>query len=545
MRKFDIFGSDCINIINYEFGIVHVPTSSLTRYSIGDYGYTVIPKCFGLTDSTSLEASGVARVQNLPNFALRVQGILVGIVDTGIDYRDNIFINADNTTKIVSIWDQTIDSENAYPTDIYYGTEYSRDQINRALQNENPLTIVPSNDDIGHGTFLAGIAAGGEDKKNDFRGVVPDAELVVVKLKKAKNYLKEFFNIPEEALCYQENDIMFGVKYITDVAKKLNRPIALCIGIGTNQGSHDGNGNLEQYLETLGDTIGNAVVIAGGNEGNRGHHYFGEVDQTITYDTVELKVGENEKGFSMELWGHEPNIFSIDILSPRGEYIPRIPARIRESRDITFIFENTIILVDYILITRKAGDELILIRFKNPTPGIWRFRIYAKGDISPRFHIWLPMEKFITEDTLFINPNPDTTITGPGNGIIPISVVAYNHLKGNIYLYSSRGFTRGDKVQPTITAPGVDIFGPIGGKKYTTSSGTSIAAAHTTGVAAMLLEWGILRGNANTIDTFEIKKYLIRGARRNIENTYPNKEWGYGILDIYRVFENLILESEL
>ena len=286
-------------------------------------------------------------------------------------------------------------------------------------------------------------------------------------------------------------------------------------------------------------------MIAGGNEGNRGHHYFGEVDQTITYDTVELKVGENEKGFSMELWGHEPNIFSIDILSPRGEYIPRIPARIRESRDITFIFENTIILVDYILITRKAGDELILIRFKNPTPGIWRFRIYAKGDISPRFHIWLPMEKFITEDTLFINPNPDTTITGPGNGIIPISVVAYNHLKGNIYLYSSRGFTRGDKVQPTITAPGVDIFGPIGGKKYTTSSGTSIAAAHTTGVAAMLLEWGILRGNANTIDTFEIKKYLIRGARRNIENTYPNKEWGYGILDIYRVFENLILESEL
>ena len=255
MRKFDIFGSDCINIINYEFGIVHVPTSSLTRYSIGDYGYTVIPKCFGLTDSTSLEASGVARVQNLPNFALRGQGILVGIVDTGIDYRDNIFINADNTTKIVSIWDQTIDSENAYPTDIYYGTEYSRDQINRALQNENPLTIVPSNDDIGHGTFLAGIAAGGEDKKNDFRGVVPDAELVVVKLKKAKNYLKEFFNIPEEALCYQENDIMFGVKYITDVAKKLNRPIALCIGIGTNQGSHDGNGNLEQYLETLGDTI--------------------------------------------------------------------------------------------------------------------------------------------------------------------------------------------------------------------------------------------------------------------------------------------------
>lgn len=541
LSVFERFQTDCYITVNYQYGVVYVPLDILTRNVLHELRYSNIPNCYGLLDTSVLETTGIKRIQSQPNFLLRGQGVLIGIVDTGIEYTNHVFKNADNTTRIVSIWDQTIESEN-YPEGIFYGTEYSREQINEALQNENPLSVVPTTDDDGHGTFLAGVAAGSQDEENDFSGVVPDAELVIVKLKQAKSYIKDFYRIPEDAVCFQENDIMFGVKYLNDVANRLNRPIAICIGLGSNQGSHDGREILDDYLNYVGDEVGKGIVIAGGNEGNRGHHYYGVIDETTGYDTVELRVGENESGFSMELWGTSPNIYSLDILTPSGEYIPRIQARLGEFRDVNFIFEPTTILIDFQLVEQRTGDELILIRMRNPTPGIWRFRIYANVDIISGFHIWLPMERFITENTFFINPNPDTIVTSPGNARLPITAAAYNHITESLYLYSSRGFTRAERVKPDVTAPGVEVYGPALNDRFTRRSGTSVSASVTTGVVAMLLEWGIIRGNYKNMDTFVISRYLIRGARRNPEQIYPSKEWGYGILDIYNVFLSLISE---
>ena len=527
-----------VHIINFFNAVVHVPVSQITENVIVQMGYSVMPSLFGLISQASLEASGVIRIRNIPNFNLRGQGVLIGILDSGIDYTNPIFINADNTTKIVSIWDQTIFSDN-YPVGMLYGTEYSREQINEALQSDKPLEIVPSTDEVGHGTMLAGIAAGNEVPDSGFYGVAPDAELVVIKLKQAKPYLRKFFRVPLEVPCYQENDILFAFEYMKNIAINLNKPMAMCIALGTSQGAHDGMGTLSNNISFQAQDAGFGIVIAAGNEGNARRHYFGRIDATTGIDTVELFVGDNEPGFSMELWGDSPGLFSIDIQTPTGEYVPRMVPRLDENRDISFIFEQTIIYVDYQIVESQSGDQLILVRFQNPSPGIWRFNVYGGGDLNVGFHIWLPMEGFISENTYFIRSDPNTTILSLGNAQVPITVTAYNIEDDSLYLNASRGYSRTGVIKPEIAAPGMNITSPTLDQGFMEVTGASASAAHITGIAAMLLEWAVVRGNQSTLNTLDMKMFMIRGARRDLDLDYPNRDWGYGILDVFNIFDSL------
>ncbi|HHU73998.1 MAG TPA: S8 family peptidase [Clostridiales bacterium] len=535
---FEQFTDATVHIINNILAIVHVPVSQITESAVSELGYSVMPSLYGIISQASLEASGIQRIRNIPSFDLRGQGVLIGIIDTGVDYTNPIFQYADGTTRIVSIWDQTIVSEDD-PEGFFYGTEFTRDQINSALQSENPFELVATKDEIGHGTMIAGIAAGNEVPERGFSGVAPDAEFVVVKLKPAKKYLKNFFRIPLDALCYQENDILQGIVYLRDVAIRLNRPLAICIALGTSQGAHDGRGTLSNFLSLQAETIGTAVVIAAGNEGNARRHYHGIIDQRVGYDIVELSVAENENNFSMELWGSSPDIFSIDILTPSGEYVPRIDARLDETFEFSFIFESTRIVVDYQMVESQSGDQLILVRFTDPAPGIWQFRVYGRGNLSMEFDIWLPMGNFISSDTFFIRSTPYTTILSLGNARIPITTTAYNMVDDSLYLEASRGFTRIDVIKPEIAAPGVEILAPSLNHDFVRVTGTSPAAAHVTGVAAMLLEWGMVRGNYPSMNSLDMKVFMTRGARRNVNIEYPNRDWGYGILDVFNIFESI------
>lgn len=530
----------CYEDINNIYAVAYLPLALLPDNLLPSYSYSVYPNCFGLMDLDSLEGSGVSRIQSGDYLNLTGEGVLIGVIDTGIDYLHDAFKNRDGTSKIISIWDQTINDTGASPEGFYYGTEYTQDQINIAIESVEPMSIVPSMDENGHGTAIAGIAAGTRNEAQSFSGVAQEAQIVVVKLKQAKEYLKRFFFIPFDADCYQENDIMQGVKYLINVSRRIARPISICIGLGTSQGAHNAQSPLSNYLTTVSSQRGIGITIAGGNEGNRGHHYSATVDPAIGYDTVELNIGPNNPGFSMELWGQSPNIFSIDLFSPTGQYIPRIPARLSETRELNFIFENTRVFVDYELVESQTGGELILIRFQNPMEGIWRFRVYSTINIEPNFHIWLPIHNFLEEGTRFIRPDPYYTLTSPGNTAIPIVTAAYDYRNNGLYIYSSRGYTIDNVVNPTFAAPGVNMIVPSINNAYTTQSGTSISAAFTTGVVAMLLEWGVVRGNQTQMDTLQIKNFLIRGARRDTSVVYPNRDWGYGILDVYNAFSILI-----
>lgn len=537
-RAFDQFPDAAVHIMNAQFAVVYVPVSQLSGRTISQFGYSILPSSYGLNSEISLEASGITRLRRIPVFNLRGAGVMVGFIDTGIDYTNPAFLRSDGTTRIAAIWDQTIESDR-FPETYNYGTEYLSEDINRALDSADPYSIVPSVDEIGHGTMLAGIGAGSEIAGSNFSGVVPDSELIIVKLKQMKLALREFYIIPEGVPAYQENDIMWGVQYVIEVARRLQRPIAICIGLGSSQGSHDGKGALSALLSVAGDFPGVTVSVAGGNEGNMRRHFFSRVDSQIGYSTVELNVGEEEPGFIMELWGRAPNTYSIDILSPAGEYIPRISEGLRVNREINFVFERTRIFLDYQLIESQSGDQLIFMRFLAPTPGIWRFQVYTRGNLEGSFHIWLPMNGFISENTYFIQSDPYTTLTSPGNSLIPITVTAYNPINNNLYQRASRGYTRIDVVKPDFAAPGVNIQAPTLEHGFAEVSGTGAAAAHTAGVTAILLEWGIVRNNYPGIDTVEVKKFLIRGASRSPTQVYPNRDWGYGILDIYNVFDLL------
>jgi subtilisin family serine protease len=544
IRIFDRFPNSTVQIMNDRFAIVYIPIAQLTGRIITQYGYSVLPDCYGLTSARSLEASGVTRLRRLPNFNLRGQGVVIGIIDTGIDYTNPVFLHEDGTSKIISIWDQTIESGS--PPELYnYGTEYSAEMINQALASANPLEVVPSMDLNGHGTMLAGVAAGSESSDGDFEGVVPDADIVVVKLKEAKPIIREFFVIPLDVPAYQENDIMWASQYVIAKARSMERPISICIGLGTSQGSHDGRGALSTQLSVGANFPGVVITVPAGNEGNARRHFYSEIDADIGFSTVGLNVGEGEAGFSMEIWGTSPNTYSIDILSPTGEYIPRISESLRVNRDISFVFEATIIQIDYQMVESSTGDQLILMRFRNPTPGIWRFQVYTRGDLLGSFHVWLPMGDFITDGTYFIQSDPYTTITSPGDSSLPITVTAYNPDNNNLYQRAGRGYTRTGTIKPEFAAPGVNILAPNLEQGCSQVTGTSVAAAHTSGVAAIILDWGFVRGNYPGIDTVEVKKFIIRGAVRNPSITYPNRDWGYGIMDVYNVFDILRTSTQI
>lgn len=520
-----------INRINNQYSTIFIPVSNFTYNSVYKYSYEAIPKCFGLLSSANMQMEQITTIRTLEEQPLHGEGVLIGIIDTGIDYTNPLFLDENKSTRVVSIWDQTIES-GRYPDELFYGTEYTRDEINNALSNENPFSVVPSIDEIGHGTTLAGIAGGHDPNNRDFTGVATQAEFAVVKLKPAKPYLKEFFCIPESAVCYQENDIMMAITYLQQVAISLKRPMVICLGLGSSQGPHLGVCVICDYLMQVNQTTGRSVVVGAGNEGESGHHFFGEVDHSIGYQLVELNVGPNEFGFSMELWGDSPSIFGTEIIGPDGTLVARIPATILKQDTIRLEYGDTVIYVDNEVRVPRVGDSFILLRFCNPKEGVWQFRVFEEGFLNMKFHIWLPIEKFTSTNTYFLTPTPYTTLSIPANAEWIFAVVAYNPVDFSLYTVSSKGFTKANLVKPNVAAPGENMYAPSIGGTFINASGTGIAAAYAAGTVALLFEWGIVRGNYTELNGIDVNRILIRGAYRDPNLIYPNEDWGYGILDL-------------
>ena len=544
-------GTDCIDFVNSTLAVVYVPLSTVTPSTYTSYTYSAVPKLYSLLDVTSMDAAGITPAGELPVLNNQGSGVIVGFVDTGINYTDSLFRNVDGSTRIIGIWDQTnnsdnsnnIENETVKPFSAFsalYGTQYTAEEINLALNSDNPASIVPTRDENGHGTFLASIAAGNRDERAGFSGAAPQASIAMVKLKPAKQYLRDFYLIQDGADAYQENDIMMGVSYLYFLARKYSMPLVVCIPLGTNMGSHMGMSRLGQYLNQVSLSNGSAVITAAGNETGARHHFRAVMDADTDEVTAELRVGEREAGFSMELWAENMGAYTVGFISPTGEVAREISVPLRGENTVSFLLEQTQITVYTQIADVSAGSQFIFMRFENPMSGIWRILIRNSLDIRETFHIWLPVRGFISDETYFLRPDPDTTITDPGNARYPITVTAYDHTKNSIYIHASRGYSLSGRIKPDLAAPGVNILGAsVSGRRLTRMSGTSVSAAHLAGAAAILLNWGVLNANYPYLNTPVLKSIFVRGAQRNPALTYPNREFGYGTLNLYEAFLHL------
>lgn len=527
-------------IFNNYYGMVHYPLEEELFQNYYEYGffYNTIPKLFTLLDLESLEASGILAVQNQPVLGLKGQDVLIGFIDTGIDYTHPAFRRPDGLSRIVGIWDQTLQTGQP-PFDLNYGTAYSQEELNQALGMEDPFSLVPSRDENGHGTFLAGVAAGSALPQQSFSGAAPEALIAMVKLKPAKEYLKEIFYVTGSAPAYQSTDIMLGIRYLILLADALKKPLVLCLGLGSNQGSHSGSSPLDSMLSVTDQYRGIHAVTAAGNEAGKAHHFYGTAANSGAYEAVEILVEPGTSGFCAELWGQPPEVYAVGFESPLGEVIQKLPPRISFSENISFILENTRIFVTSEIVQTVSGHQLIFIRFSDPTPDSWKIRVYTDSFNNGNYHIWLPITGFSDPDVRFLRPNPDTTLTVPSASVSTMTTAAYNAYDNSLFLNSSRGFTRTGQIKPDFAAPGVNVFGPNLRGGFTTATGTSVAAAITAGACAQIVEWGMGRTPPRIFNNTELKSLFIRGADRSRQELYPNREWGYGTLNVYQVFSSL------
>lgn len=524
----------CPQIVGYRYALVYERTDRILPINPQVYSYRSVPKLYGEMDTQAVESTGSVRLQNLTGLNLDGSGVIIGVIDSGIDYMNEAFRYSSGDSRIVSIWDQSDNSGNT-PEDFDYGTEYSQSDINEAIRSENPYDIVKSRDVTGHGTFMAGVAAGSENVQQDFIGAAPEAKIVVVKLKQAKKYLRDYYFIDENAVAYQENDIMAGIRYVERAGVKYRMPVVMCLGIGSSQGAHSGESYLETLINELAGRVGICVVAPTGNEGNARHHYQGRIS-SAEYVNVEMRA---DRSFTAELWGQSPDLFSVSIISPTGEVVPRIPAKIGQSDILSFIFENTKVYVDYRIVEQRTGAQLILMRFENPSVGIWRIQVYGDNITVGSFHIWLPITEFVGNGTYFLSPEPDVTLTAPSSSLRCITTGGYNSRNNTFYIDSGRGFNRDGARKPDITSPCVNVFGPVPGGGYQNRTGTSVAAALTAGASAQLLQWGFINGNDTNMNSQDIKNYLIRGADRSRDIVYPSEQWGWGTLNVYDALDIL------
>ncbi len=529
----------CIEAVSSRYAVMHLEGETSMQNILAEYNISMIPALYGLANTSALEESGILYIHRNPYLNLRGSGVMIGIIDTGIDYTHPAFTYEDRTTKIYALWDQTI-RDGEKPEGFLYGTEYTAEQINQALAAEDSLAVVPSVDEDGHGTFIAGAAAGRSITAEDFSGAAPDASLCVVKLKPCKQYLRQFYGITTDAPAYQENDMMAGISYCIAKARQAEMPVVILLGLGTSSGGHTGQSYLSQLVNDVSGFSGVCVVTAAGNEANTRHHFTGVLPEDLPYTEAEIRVAEGEKAFSAELWAQHPDIYTIGIQSPAGERIERITPIGGKTQTIRLILDQTEIFVYNQQVESLSGQQVIFLRFNGVTPGIWTLRIYGASAVNRRFHIWLPIEPFISEGTYFLRPDPDVSLSDAACAEDGISVGAYNDANNSLYAASGRGFTADNRIKPDIAAPGVNISGPLPGGRFGLRTGTSAAAAQTAGAAALLMEWGLLKGNDLQLNSHKIIKYLTLGAVRREGMIYPDRSWGYGRLNLLKTFNELV-----
>lgn len=241
----------------------------------------------------------------------------------------------------------------------------------------------------------------------------------------------------------------------------------------------------------------------------------------------------------MEIWGGLSDVFSVEIISPEGERIARSQSLLGQPIRVRLLFEDTEIFIANKSEGLTSGRFLMVIQLKDPTPGIWTFRVFGERVVDGHIHVWLPMEKFMNPETFFLNPDPEMTIMSGASTRSTVAVSNYSHYNDRLNVKSSKGYTLSGTIKPDMAAPGTDVFGPVPGGRFEKRAGSSISAAHAAGAAALLFQWGLLGGIIINMDGNDIRRLLIQGTIPKGGEAVPNRGWGYGAMNLKNTFETL------
>lgn len=503
------------------YAILTVPQELLEQViALPQIEYVEKPKRLFFALATGKTASCIPPVQT-PQWNLLGQGVIVAVLDSGIDYSHPDFRNADGTTRIRNLWDQTI--AGSPPSGYRIGTEYTKEQIDEALAApaRERYSIVPSRDLSGHGTAVAGVCCGGGMEERRYRGVAPESDIIVVKL-----------GNPMEDSFPKTTELMQAVDYVVKKGLEYQKPVAINISFGNTYGSHDGTSLLETFIDDISGYGRNAIAVGTGNEGGAAGHVQGKfigMEPSVT----ELSVGPYETGFSVQLWKYYADIFDIELTGPGGRRVGPIQKVQGPQR---FTLEGTEILLYYGEPSPYSTNQEIYMDFlpgrDYVTQGIWQFRLVPRKLVVGTYDMWLPSAAVLNPSTRFLRPTPETSLTIPSTAAKVISVGAYDVSNQSYAAFSGRGYTwNTNLVKPDLVAPGVGIMTARAGGGYGPMTGTSFATPFVTGGAALLMQWGIVNGNDPYLYGEKVKAYLIRGARQfPVFEIFPNPQVGYGSL---------------
>lgn len=513
--------------LSNEYAILTVPESRIEQLMrVPQIEYIEKPKRLFFEAANGKRASCILPVQAAP-LKLYGKGILTAVIDSGIDYSHPDFRNTDGSTRIRALWDQSIAGNP--PEGYFLGTEYTQDQINAALQEPTKIRqeqVVPSRDVSGHGTSVAAIAAGnGRGSVGGiYAGVAPESELLIVKL---GNPRREGFP--------RTTELMQGVDYVLRKALEYRMPVAINISFGNTYGSHEGTSLLERYLDDMSNYWKSVICVGSGNEGTSAGHTSGMLKEREE-QRVELGVQQREPALNVQLWKSYVDEVDISVIGPSGVRVGPISERFGTQR---FRIGGTEILLYYGKPSPYQTNQEIYFDFI-PTgsyidSGVWQIVLTPRKVVTGIYQMWLPSQSVLNQGTAFLNPVSSDTLTIPSTASRVVTVGAYDARSFSYADFSGRGALEKNAEmwvqKPDLAAPGVRVTTAKAGGGYGEYSGTSFAVPFVTGSAALLMEWGIIRGNDPYLYGEKVKAYLRRGARHlpGYEQ-WPNNQLGYGVL---------------